>query len=262
MWKHLALAEILRLNPPRHYWETHAGSASYPLTESSTRLHGALRFLSAVDREPVLERCEYVALLRSMPRVYPGSAMIAMRTLHNRAHYLLCDTDRQSVQSLREVSDGLDCSVVERDGMCAIAEVVDTGSYKPAEVLVHIDPFDPEAKAFEDAPSAIDLVGRLACDGFRVVYWYGYESAADRGWPCSRIASVAPRVALWCGDVMLPSPFVFPERPGTWGCGILLANATDRESSRLRELGEAFERISDDDVLPGNHPDRLTFQEI
>jgi len=25
VWKHLPLAEILRINPPRQYWETHAG---------------------------------------------------------------------------------------------------------------------------------------------------------------------------------------------------------------------------------------------
>jgi hypothetical protein len=28
VWKHLPLAEILRINPPRQYCETHAGSAS------------------------------------------------------------------------------------------------------------------------------------------------------------------------------------------------------------------------------------------
>jgi 23S rRNA A2030 N6-methylase RlmJ len=40
VWKHLPLAEILHMDPPRVYWETHAGSASYPLTESPSRLHG------------------------------------------------------------------------------------------------------------------------------------------------------------------------------------------------------------------------------
>jgi hypothetical protein len=48
VWKHLPLAEILRINPPRQYWETHARSASYALTESPSRLHGALRFSRAL----------------------------------------------------------------------------------------------------------------------------------------------------------------------------------------------------------------------
>src|SRR2546423_15652475 len=34
VWKPLPLAEILRLRPPTHYWETHAGSPAYALTES------------------------------------------------------------------------------------------------------------------------------------------------------------------------------------------------------------------------------------
>src|SRR5436309_1658093 len=42
VWKHLPLAEILRITPPRDYWETHAGSASYALTESPSSLqHGS-----------------------------------------------------------------------------------------------------------------------------------------------------------------------------------------------------------------------------
>ena len=50
VWKYLPLAEVLRLNPPLHYWETHAGSAAYTLTESPTRRHGALRFLLCPGR--------------------------------------------------------------------------------------------------------------------------------------------------------------------------------------------------------------------
>ena len=46
VWKHLPLAEVLRVNPPLHYWETHAGSAYYALTASPSRLHGVLRFLA------------------------------------------------------------------------------------------------------------------------------------------------------------------------------------------------------------------------
>ncbi len=56
VWKHLPLAEILRLKPPAHYWETHAGSAGYVLTESSTRLHGAIRFLAMAPHAPVVWR--------------------------------------------------------------------------------------------------------------------------------------------------------------------------------------------------------------
>ena len=43
VWKHLPLAEILRINLPRQYWETHAGSASYALTESPSSLQRGSR---------------------------------------------------------------------------------------------------------------------------------------------------------------------------------------------------------------------------
>ena len=81
VWKHLPLAEILRMDPPRAYWETHAGSASYPLTESPSRLHGALRFLSLAPYDPDLRSCAYLAALTHEPGVYPGSATLAMRSL-------------------------------------------------------------------------------------------------------------------------------------------------------------------------------------
>jgi len=61
VWKHLPLAEVLRLNPPQSYWETHAGSLCYPLTASPTRVHGALRFLKRAPLDPDLIGC-YVAL--------------------------------------------------------------------------------------------------------------------------------------------------------------------------------------------------------
>src|SRR6266536_2169837 len=73
VWKHLPLAEILHVDPPRAYWETHAGSASYPLTESPSRLHGALRFLSLAPYDPDLGSCAYLAALRHEPGVYPGT---------------------------------------------------------------------------------------------------------------------------------------------------------------------------------------------
>jgi hypothetical protein len=80
-WKHPPLAELLRLNPPLQYWETHAGSAVHPLSESPDRLHGALRFLREAPAEPHLADCAYLQVLRQMPQAYPGSPMLAMLIL-------------------------------------------------------------------------------------------------------------------------------------------------------------------------------------
>src|SRR5689334_4140187 len=78
VWKHLPLAEILRINPPRQYWETDVGSATYALTESPSRLHGALRFLSCAPCDPDLRDCAYLRALRSLSGVYPSSPALAL----------------------------------------------------------------------------------------------------------------------------------------------------------------------------------------
>ncbi len=259
VWKHLALAEILRMRPPRHYWETHAGSAEYPLTESSTRLHGALRFLARAPGDAELALCSYLEALRATPGIYPGSASLAMRALGNRADYLFCDTDPESIHSLRKAGGHLTTRVAEEEGVAAIRREAASVGLNPADVLVHIDPFDPHERVTPDGLTPVELAAHLASRGFRVFYWYGYESIGARGWAHDEIARLSPDAALWCGDVLIPSPFVYPGRSGAWGCGVVLANMTNAEADICTRLGRALERICADDVLPGNVPERLVF---
>jgi 23S rRNA (adenine2030-N6)-methyltransferase len=40
IWKHLPLAEILAIEAPSAYWESHAGSSHYALTHSPEREYG------------------------------------------------------------------------------------------------------------------------------------------------------------------------------------------------------------------------------
>ena len=70
LWKHLPLPEVLRLAPPAHYWETHAGSAAYVLTESPARLHGAIRFLSVARSDRELAGSSYLEALLANPGIY------------------------------------------------------------------------------------------------------------------------------------------------------------------------------------------------
>jgi len=116
VWKHLPLAEILRINPPRQYWETHAGSASYALTESPSRLHGALRFLSCAPCDPDLRDCAYLRDLRSSPGVYPGSPALALQALGQSAIYLFCDVDPESAASLRIATSGFAHGAISKSG--------------------------------------------------------------------------------------------------------------------------------------------------
>ena len=120
VWKHLPLAEVLRLNPSREYWETHAGSPSYPLTASPTRVHGALRFLKRAPLDPDLIGCAYLAALQTEPSVY-GSPALALRELGANTRYVFCDIDPLSAAALRAAGTPHHVHVVQGDGITAIA---------------------------------------------------------------------------------------------------------------------------------------------
>ena len=258
VWKHLPLAEILRLRPPLHYWETHAGSAYYPLTASPARRYGVLRFLERAPGEPELQDCAYIRALCAAPDIYPGSPMLAIQALGQHARYLFCDIDPESAATIRTATEGLDARVIEGDGVSAIMREIDHAHIDPAEVMVHIDPFDPDERVTASSKTPVELAGWLAGLGYRVFYWYGYDSVAQRGWARDKIARLAPRIKLWCGDTIIPASFVYPGRPGAWGCGVVLANATSAELDVCERLGYALERLSD--LLEGNDPERLEFQ--
>ncbi len=259
VWKHLPLAEILRTRPARHYWETHAGSASYPLFADEPRVHGCLRFLAEAPSDPDLADCAYLAALRSSPGTYPGSATLAMRELGPHASYVLCDVDRESVVSLRLAFAGMEAMILEEDGVASIARRAQTATARPADVLVHIDPFEPLERATPSALTAVELAGHLACLGFRLFFWYGYDDVARRGWARDAIAALAPGVALWCGDAMMPAALVYPGRAGAWGCGVVLANFEPEEVAICERLGRGLERAWRSDTVEGNEPARLTF---
>ena len=259
VWKHLPLAEVLRLRPPVHYWETHAGSATYPLTDNPTRAHGALRFLSHAPGDPDLAVSAYLEALLASPGIYPGSPALAIRALGQNASYLFCDRDPESVRDLRAVGSQLSVRVVEADGVATVVREAERLHVSPSDLFVHIDPYDPYERVVPDAPTPVELAATLADRGYRVLYWYGYESINDRGWARAEISRLAPRANLWCGDMVVPAPFVFPGRSGVWGCGVVLANATPVEAEACRRLGAALERICADDVLVGNSPSRSGF---
>jgi hypothetical protein len=260
VWKHLPLAEILHSNPPRHYWETHAGSVSYALTESRSRLHGALRFLSCAPYDPDLYSCAYLQALQASPGVYPGSPALALHFLGQRATYLFCDIDPESAATLRTATASYTAQVSETDGVSAIYNEAQLARVNPGEVLVHIDPFDPHERVTSRSQTPVELAALLARTGYRLIYWYGYDSVDLRGWAYDEICRLAPDVNFWCGDAIMPACLVYPGRAGAWGCGVVLANVTSSEARICERLGRALERISETDVVERNETSRLTFR--
>ncbi len=93
--------------------------------------------------------------------------------------------------------------------------------------LVHIDPFDPDARG-PGGYSAFDLAARVADSGTPLVYWYGYDQPSDQAWAYTRLTA-RTRAPLWCGDIMVtgtsrtPGDLGRATTPGT-GFGVMLAN--------------------------------------
>ncbi|MGH2447487.1 MAG: hypothetical protein ACRDFS_02630 [Chloroflexota bacterium] len=68
IWKHLTLLEVLWIERPRRCWETHAGTAFYPLTPSPERTYGIYHFLESVDSSPPLASSAYADAGDALPR--------------------------------------------------------------------------------------------------------------------------------------------------------------------------------------------------
>jgi hypothetical protein len=128
--------------------------------------------------------------------------------------------------------------------------------------LVCIDPYDPFERTAKDNPTPVELAISLALEGFRVFYWYGYDTIEQRGWVCDSIANKVPNGCLWCGDFLVPAPFVYPETSGPWGGGVLLLNSTPKEIQSAQLLSKKLEQLMQNDILDGNDPERLSFASL
>jgi 23S rRNA A2030 N6-methylase RlmJ len=266
VWKHAALVEALEREPPGWYAETHAGSGAYPIVPDGERKFGILRFLEVAPRFAVLARSRYRAIAASYLEsggLYPGSALLAMTALGDASSYLLCDLDRESVADLRRWSRELGlhrCEVAEDDGMAAVAARLDGEARGPG--LVHIDPFDPDARS-PGGYSALELAARVADSGTRLVYWYGYDEAGDQAWAHKKLATLTA-APLWCGDVLVtgvsdsPGNLGRATTPGT-GFGIILANLPAGTASACAALGHGLSDAYADAVLPDGRPGNLAF---
>jgi hypothetical protein len=279
VWKHLVLAELLALEPPAEYWETHAGSASYPLTHSPDRDYGVYWFVEHAGGQADLARSRYAVELERLvggsgsPSEYPGSALWAMRALGPSARYLLCDLDPASSASLRAAAAALGLAeqarVLETDGMRTVLEEAERFEGDPRSVVVTVDPFEPFV-----APgglSALEVAADLIEAGFRVVYWYGYDMPEQRSWPMGALRGYAerPDVSLWCGDIVLSEALGHSEQeveallaeaegPGA-GCGVVCGNFLPSSGESCGRLGAAVVAAWRGARLPNGSPGELAF---
>src|SRR5918995_5807277 len=155
VWKHLPLAEVLAIERPGSYWESHAGSSSYPLTRSPERDYGAFLFLERAVRSKALEDSVYRRLLyprderRKTPPTYPGSPRIAMKLLGGGRHFVFCDVDGASLATIAEDARALGVPsdhvrLMQGDGVSTLEkELVRLSEEEATGTFLHVDPYRP-----------------------------------------------------------------------------------------------------------------------
>jgi hypothetical protein len=278
VWKHLPLVEILSIERPSQYWESHAGSATYEMVDDAERRYGVLTFLEVAPRLPALARSRYLAHLgpAGRPATYPGSPMLAALELGPACSYLFCDLDPGSVANLRAAARRLGLAprtqVVDTDGMAALHRAAHacagdgpTLSTGDGSTVAHIDPYEPRAVA-AGGRSALDLARELIERRIGIVYWYGYDRPEHRAWAFDALSAGARGRSVWCGDVMVTAPgfdatggdLGEATTPGT-GFGIVCANISAAATQACRQLGEELATAYDGVPLPDGRPGRLRF---
>jgi len=290
IWKHLPLAEILALELPHNYWESHAGSASYPLVPSPERAYGVSGFLERAGRREQLAGSRFSLLLDDLagksPTLdrYPGSPLIAMMTLGAGASYLFCDLDGASLLTLEESARSLGIApghvrCVARDGVATVLQAASRLSRaEAAQTLVLIDPFDLElppggSPAGESAagPGPVELLWQMATLGARAILWYGFDSSHQRQARRERIMRAfsdpggeTSATSLWVGEISLRSLDRTSSAcfPGLGGCGIACANLSEEAIATCSELGRELAASYEDAVLPSGGSGALDFSSL
>ncbi|MBI5722713.1 MAG: hypothetical protein HZA50_02055 [Planctomycetes bacterium] len=278
VWKHLALAEILAIEQPQQYRESHAGSSEYVLTHSSARDYGVFHFLANCKRSPILSRCHYRRCLAALDDPagdcnYPGSPYIALSVLGNVcSKFLFCGTDGESLRTIesRAVAMGFSKSDViarQEDGIAALTNEIFPKSENAAalKTFVHLDPYDPFLEN-NDGLSCSQLFCRLGSEGHGVMFWYGFESpkAHVTFWSGMKNAISAGMNQIITGSIWAVevSPYaistgIYDDSGSYIGCGVLCCNLADKTFGVCRNLAMALGEIYENAVLPDGRPGKL-----
>jgi 23S rRNA (adenine2030-N6)-methyltransferase len=271
VWKHLVLGDLLDRMRPKRYWETHAGSGTYPLERSWEREYGVFTLLREAPRAPAIDASRYVWLVRTLPPGddeeprYPGSARLAMEVLGDTATYLLCDLDPGSVadltRSAREIDLGDFVRVERADGLATVrSEARALPADAASATFVLIDPLD-ERERSADGTDALDLFADLVTGGFPILLWHGYDDIADRDAIRTRGAVAdGPTHSLDIDTAFLRGESTLS--PGVAGCAVFLANVSADDVDHAERLGRQLAALYDEALMPDGSPGTLRFERV
>jgi len=261
IWKHLPLAEILSIEKPAEYWESHAGSARYPLTHSWQRDYGVFYFLSHAAESEALSASNYRKLLVECVNFYPGSSEIAMRVLGPDATYILCDTDPESITSLRisAIELGIPQARCENaDGNDLLwNEITHLSRERARQLFVHLDPWSCMTPSEQNGRTILDLFRELSRKGASALLWVGFDSIDQRDAIVEQFDG-----GNWFGEIQLeliknPRPEL---NPGVFGCGLCGANLNARAVEAVERLGRELACIYEAAVIAPGACGRLRYQ--
>ncbi len=271
VWKHLPLAEILRIEHPLRYWETHSGSSSYALTHSPERDYGAFAFLERAGRSPGLQGSAYWRLLArhgsGKAPTYPGSPLIAMELLGDvGGHFLFCDLDGELsniADDSRALGVPLGCvRLVEGDGVSNLAdELSGLTEDEAAGTFLLVDPYRP-LEPNSEGETPMGLFTRAAKRGVGCMLWYGFDS---RRYRTTLLEALRPGIegGAWFGEVSLRAEDLSEVGfdPGVLGCGVVMCNVGEEALAACSRLGEGLAQAYAGARLPNGRDGTLEFEE-
>jgi 23S rRNA (adenine2030-N6)-methyltransferase len=274
VWKHLPLAEVLQIERPGRYWESHAGSSTYPLTRSPQRDYGVFLFLERAVRSSALKGSVYRRLLYlrergRTPPTYPGSPLIAMELLGGaRGRFVFCDLDGASLATIAEDARALGVPagrvrLVQDDGVSTLEdELACLTAEEAAGTFLHVDPYRPLESGRAGETTPLDLFARAAERGVGCMLWYGFDVRGARA-----VVRDALRVRLagraWYGEVSLCAEDLSEVGfdPGVLGCGVVMCNVGQEALAACSRLGEGLAHAYTDARLPNGRDGALEFEE-
>lgn len=281
IWKHLALAEILQLEKPRQYWESHSGSASYEFTRSAERDHGALHFFSHGDQSGAIKSSQFYTRFKKIfentgkPGIYPGSPLIALEILSDDVdRFVFCDLDGDSIASIDRAARDLKVpklkmTVKTGDGLMTIEnEAAEIKAGISSDIFILIDPyciFDEN----EDGLNSLEVFLKLISSGMKVVLWYSFSSLCHYkalrnifGFSTSLFEPKIASKKLWCGEIMIKASWqngkINPAL-GILGCGILCANLDDKTVSMCKKVGQELAEVYRNSLIANGDSGELLF---
>jgi 23S rRNA (adenine2030-N6)-methyltransferase len=272
VWKHLLLAEVLRIERPGYYWESHAGSSSYPLTRSPERDYGVFLFLERASSSAALEGSAYRRLLYLRgrgrpPQTYPGSPRIAMELLGDAAEFVFCDLDGQSLANTAENARALGIAsdrarLVQGDGISTLEEELARLSEEEASgTFLHVDPYRPSEPG-HGGESPLGLFARAAEREVGCMLWYGFDARDARALV---LDALRERIAggAWYGEVSLHAEDLSEVGfdPGVLGCGVVMSNVGEEALGACSRLGEGLAQAYAGARLPNGGDGALEFEE-